>query len=80
MLASQAAQPFLAGQPAPADSTPQADPCGGTAAGAGTGTMTSGTFSTEYAMSLLARITHASADQALALIQGMSTPIGLEGL
>jgi hypothetical protein len=33
----------------------------------------SGSFSEEYAMSLLAKITHASADQALTLIRTMST-------
>jgi len=46
-------------------------PAGG-GSGVGTeGAATGGDFSADYAMSLLAKVTHASADQALTLIQSM---------
>jgi hypothetical protein len=40
------------------------------------GAAASGNFSADYAMSLLAKVTHASADQALTLIQSMLPPTG----
>ena len=40
------------------------------------GAVASGNFSSDYAMSLLAKVTHASADQALTLIQSMLPPTG----
>jgi hypothetical protein len=66
-LAAQAVQPF---GPTPAASvdTPAPQAASTTASGG------SANFSSDYAMSLLAKITHASADQALTLIQGMLTP------
>jgi hypothetical protein len=69
-LASYAAQPFQVGQ------TVSAGQVGGsgespTAAG-GSGAASGVAFAADYAMSLLAKITHASADQALALIKSMS--------
>jgi len=69
-LAAYAAQPFAVGQAA------SAGPIGGSGAGSavagGSGAVSAATFSADYAMSLLAKITHASADQALALIQAIS--------
>jgi hypothetical protein len=63
----QAAQFNLAGQ--------VQSSAGSSASGSGNvgGSGSSGSFSEEYAMSLLAKITHASADQALTLIKAMST-------
>jgi sugar/nucleoside kinase (ribokinase family) len=68
-LASLVAQPMAVARTAvetvgAGDATPSG------AAGA-----TSAQFAGDYAMSLLAKITHASADQALALIQTISTPV-----
>lgn len=71
-LASQAAQPLLAGQTAAVDTTAASGDVGVGSGGPGAA---SGNFSSDYAMSLLARITRASADQALALIQQMSVPV-----
>ena len=71
-LAAQAAQTFAVGQASSIDATLS----GGSSAGSVGGAANGESFSTDYAMSLLARITHASADQALALIQSMSTPVG----
>ena len=70
-LASYAAVPFQVGQ---ATSVGEVGGFGGSGAIGGSGATSSATFSTDYAMSLLAKITHASADQALALIQAMSVP------
>jgi hypothetical protein len=67
-LASQAAQPFETGQATSVDAT------SATAAGNGATPASSAAVAGDYAMSLLAKITHASADQALALIQGMLAP------
>ncbi len=67
ILASQAAQPLAAGPAASADAAAPIGP----AADSGGGGATPSNLSGDYAMSLLAKITHAGADQALALIQGM---------
>ena len=56
-LAPQAAPPLMAGQTTPVDATASDDQGVGSGAGAA-----SGNFSSDYAMSLLARITRASAD------------------
>jgi hypothetical protein len=74
LLAFQVAQPFVVSQASSVDATRlSADSSGGSAAGEGAGIVSSEAFSGDYAMSLLAKITHASADQALALIQGLLT-------
>jgi hypothetical protein len=71
-LATYASQPFQVGRATPSGDVAGAGDADGSAE---TGSSASGaTFSSDYAMSLLAKITHASADQALALIQGLSTP------
>ena len=72
-LASAATQPFVMSQVASAD-TASVDESAG-ASDTASGASSSGEFSSDYAMSLLAKITHASADQALALIQAMQTPV-----
>jgi hypothetical protein len=69
MLASQAAQPFATGQATSVDVTQPSD---GESGAQGTSPLA---FSGDYAMSLLAKVTHASADQALTLIQGMLDPL-----
>ena len=68
ILASQASEPFATGQ---ATSIEASQPAAG---GNGAPAAPSPAFASDYAMSLLAKITHASADQALALIQGMLAP------
>jgi hypothetical protein len=68
-LTTAAAQPFLTSRATPVAESPAA--VGGSAAADGTGAP-SANFSADYAMSLLARVTHASADQALALIQSIA--------
>ena len=78
MLASQAAQPPV-GQGASVDTSPASGSAAGPAAHGGSGAASSQALSADYAMSLLARITHASADQALALIQALSAPVGAGG-
>lgn len=73
MLATSAAQPFAAG-PAPsvdASSGATGDSVGTSGAAVG---RPSAALAGDYAMSVLSKITHASADQALALIQGMLAP------
>jgi hypothetical protein len=76
-LASQAAQPLQGGQTTcvelPDTSFASA---AGSGNGGGSGAASSGAASGDYAMALLARITRAGADQALTLIQGLSTTIG----
>jgi hypothetical protein len=70
---------MLASQATSVDATqPSHDPSGGSAAGHWAGIASSEASSSDYAMSLLARMTHASADQALALIQGMLAPFGAQ--
>jgi hypothetical protein len=71
-LASVAAQPFAVSQ---ANSIPQAAVDSSVDSTDSSGAVSSEAFSSDYAMSLLAKVTHAGADQALALIQGMLTPI-----
>jgi hypothetical protein len=71
-LTSMAAQPMTSAVAASVDVSP---------AGAGSGvesggSAASGNFAADYAMSLLAKVTHASADQALTLIQSMLPPAG----
>jgi hypothetical protein len=69
-LALSAAQPFTASRAASVDASSEAGEAGApdnTASGA----ESPAAFTTDYAASLLAKITHASADQALTLIQGM---------
>jgi hypothetical protein len=51
-------------------------PAGSGSAGGTNGAGSSGNFSSDYAMSLLAKVTHAGADQALTLIQSMLPPTG----
>jgi hypothetical protein len=70
LLASSAAEPF-ATTPVTAAGTTPGDTGGGAAASI------PGAFSADYAMSLLAKITHAGADQALTLIQAMLPPVEL---
>ena len=72
MLASAAAEPFATGQATSVDLAPAAGDSGASASGPAS----SDAFASDYAMSLLAKITHASADQALSLIQLMLTPGG----
>lgn len=72
MLTSTAAQPMTS---SPATSV-DVSPAGG-GSGVGTsGAVPSGNFSSDYAMSLLAKVTRASADQALTLIQSMLPSTG----
>lgn len=72
MLTSMAAQP-MASSPATSVDVGSA----GGDSGVGTsGAVASGNFSSDYAMSLLAKVTHGSADQALTLIQSMLPPTG----
>lgn len=80
LLAFQVAQPFVVSQASSVDATRlPADSSGGSAAGAGAGEgegegagiVSSEASSGDYAMSLLSKITHASADQVLALKQGL---------
>jgi len=71
ILASAAAQPYAVSQ---ANSIPQASADSSVDSTDNGGAASSEAFSTDYAMSLLAKVTHASADQALALIQGMLPP------
>jgi hypothetical protein len=82
LLAFQVAQPFVVSQASSVDATRlPADSSGGSAAGAGegegegegegAGIVSSEASSGDYAMSLLSKITHASADQVLALKQGL---------
>jgi hypothetical protein len=70
-LASQAARPFAVGG---AGSINAAGAAGGSAPGAVNGAA----FAMDYSMAVLAKVTHASADQALTLIQSLpnltSTP------
>jgi len=73
-LASQAAQLYT--RPAAAASAEAPEPVADGDVDAGT---PSSNFTGDYAMALLAKITHASADQALTLIQGMSAPVGPDG-
>ena len=73
MLAASAAQPFASVQAVSVDASSGATGDAVGASGAAVGGP-SAAVSGDYAMSLLAKITHASADQALALIQGMLTP------
>jgi hypothetical protein len=75
LLSSSAAQPFAAGAATSVDAGagPTGDAVGASGAAIG---RPSEAFSTDYAMSLLAKITHAGADQALTLIQGLMTPRG----
>jgi hypothetical protein len=72
-LASQATQPFASGSATVVDlpGTSYAS-----AADSGSSGATPAAASGDYAMSLLAKITRASADQALALIQGLSVTFG----
>jgi hypothetical protein len=76
-LASQAAQPFASGSATVVDlpGTSYASAADSGSSGA-TPAAASGAASGDYAMSLLAKITRASADQALALIQGLSVTFG----
>jgi hypothetical protein len=67
LLAASAVRPFVAGQVTTVETT-------AAVTGAGAGPSSSEAFSTDYAMSLLAKITHAGADQALTQIQGPLTP------
>lgn len=72
MLTSMAAQPLTSGAATTVDvSSPDGSSSTGTS-----GAVASGNFSSDYAMSLLAKVTHASADQALTLIQSMLPPTG----
>jgi hypothetical protein len=75
LLSSSAAQPFAAGSATSLDASqgPTGDAVGASGAAIAS---PSEAISTDYAMSLLAKITHASADQALTLIQGLLTPHG----
>ena len=74
-LASQAAQPLGGAQTTcvdlPGSSFASAV---SSAEGSATSAAPSGTASADYAMALLATITRAGADQALTLIQALSTP------
>jgi hypothetical protein len=71
-LTTQAAQPLLASRATPSDAVSDA---AGSSADERTGATSAPEFSADYAMSLLAKITHAGADQALALIQSLATPV-----
>ena len=72
-LASQAAQPFASGSATVVD-LPGASYA--SAAGGTTPAAASGAASGDYAMSLLAKLTRTSADQALTMIQGLSVTFG----
>jgi hypothetical protein len=72
MLTSMAAQRLTSGVAATVDVS---SPDGSSSTGA-SGAASSGNFSSDYAMSLLAKVTHANADQALTLIQSMLPPTG----
>jgi hypothetical protein len=76
MFPYQAVQPALASRAATVDATPSDD---GGAAGAAAAGAPSAEVAGDYAMALLAKITRASADQALTLIQGLSAPVGPDG-
>ena len=70
MLASLAAQPYSSTRATSVDAAAPANDSGSDIGAPAA----SGNFSADYAMSLLAKITHASADQALTLIQSMLPP------
>jgi hypothetical protein len=76
-LASQAAQPLQSGEATCVDLpstsfTSAMDSVGG----GGNGAASPGAPSGDYALALLAKITRASADQALTLIEGLSVTFG----
>ena len=77
-LASQAAHPFASGSATVVDlpGTSYASAADSAADGATMPAAASGAASGDYAMALLAKITRASADQALTLIQGLSVTFG----
>ena len=77
LLASVAAQPFAVSQATSVDVAPVAGD--GDGADDGVSALASKAISADFSMSILAKINHASADQALALIQGMATVIGPDG-
>jgi hypothetical protein len=68
---------FMAQTAAPLAAAAAASSSGVSDATPGSGGLSSASaaqFSSDYAMSLLAKVTHASADQALAHIQSIATP------
>ena len=73
-LASQAAQPLQGPQSTCVD-LPDESFAAASAGGSDAAPASSGPASADYAMTLLAKITRAGADQALTLIQGLSTTI-----
>jgi hypothetical protein len=76
-LASEAAQPLEPAQATCVDLPSTTFPSALDAAGSGgTGAAPSGASSSDYAMAVLAGITRAGADQALALIQELSVAFG----
>jgi hypothetical protein len=75
-LAAQAAQPLQGPQSTCVDLPDESFAAAAASAGGGDdGPALSGPASADYAMTLLAKITRAGADQALTLIQGLSTTI-----